>query len=192
MSKKGGALNLVINKTSASIKTSKAFTIVELTIVIVVIAILTAITIVGYNAVYTNAQITGVVSGLTKLNDSMRLWVSMEHNGNWPKDPVGGGGTSIQTLIDTDAGFKKFVDNVPEVRGVQTEDWFYDNEGDTKTNCTNPYNGVNIVIRFVDNAKVAQGVDDAIDDGNLNCGRVRYVDKRIFFTLGNKQKLDQQ
>lgn len=113
----------------------------------------------------------------------MDLWVMREHNNRWPGDPIGGGGTSIVNLIKNDATFGKYVENAPSVQGVQSEDWFYDNDGDSKTNCTNAYGGTNIVIRFVANAAVGQGVDDAMDDGNINCGRIRYVDQRIFYSL---------
>ena len=52
---------------------SKAFTIVELLIVIVVIGILAGITIIGYGAVVGNANDTSVKSDLEKLSDSIKL-----------------------------------------------------------------------------------------------------------------------
>jgi prepilin-type N-terminal cleavage/methylation domain-containing protein len=70
---------------------SKAFTIVELLIVIVVIGILAAITIVGYNAVINNANDKSVQSDISKLADSVKL-LSLDNN-NVPD----GGATSSNT-----------------------------------------------------------------------------------------------
>jgi len=182
-------LSTLVEKLHLHKKAREAFTIIEILIVVTVLAILSLIGVLSYRVVYTNAQATGVETGLKKLDESMKLWASTEHKGTWPVDPVGGGGTSITTMIQNDPGFKRYVDNVPAVQGVQTQDWFYDNEGDTKTDCAAPYAGVNIVIRYVDNAAVAKKVDEALDDGDINCGRVRYVDRRIFWTLSNTQKV---
>lgn len=54
--------------------TSKAFTIVELLIVIVVIGILAAITIVGYSAVINNANDKSVQADLAKIEDAIKLF----------------------------------------------------------------------------------------------------------------------
>jgi len=176
-----------VKKGRARRKEGVAFTVVELVIVVVVIAILATISIVAYRSVVTNAQITGVVAGFKGLEERMDLWAMREHSNSWPVDPIGGGGTSIINMIKNDPTFGKYVESAPSVQGVQTEDWFYDNDGDSKTNCSNAYGGTNIVIRFVTNAAVGQGVDDAMDDGNINCGRIRYVDQRIFYSLSYTQ-----
>jgi prepilin-type N-terminal cleavage/methylation domain-containing protein len=72
-------------------KQSKAFTIVELLIVIVVIAILAAIIIVGYNAVIGNANDKSVQADISKLADSIKL-ISLDNNGI-----PSGGATSSNT-----------------------------------------------------------------------------------------------
>jgi type II secretion system protein G len=54
--------------------TSKAFTIVELLIVIVVIGVLAAITIVGYSAVINNANDKSVQADLAKIEDAIKLF----------------------------------------------------------------------------------------------------------------------
>lgn len=164
-------------------KNNDAFTVVELLIVIVVIAILAVITVISYDRVYTNTQATGVVAGLKSLDERMRLWASREEHGTWPDDPVAGGGTPIEDMINDNEAFARYVEDIPEVQGVATQEWFYDNESDTKTACGNHYGGVNIVIRFVRNADVARQVDEEMDDGNFTCGRIRYVDERIFYSL---------
>ena len=54
--------------------TSKAFTVVELLIVIVVIGILAAITIVGYGAVVNNANDKSVQADLAKIGDAIKVF----------------------------------------------------------------------------------------------------------------------
>lgn len=169
---------------------TKAFTLVELMIAIAVIGILASITIVSYNGVKTRAQIVGVSDGLVKVGQSMKLWAIENKFSTWPIDPITSGGTPLATMIQDDPTLQHNLQEVPKVSGVHTEDWFYDNEGDEKTDCTSTYSGVNIVIRFVTNTAIAQGVDDAIDDGNLSCGVVRYTDQRIFYTLSNTQAIE--
>jgi len=65
-----------VKKATTTIQTrrlSKAFTIVELLIVIVVIAILVGITVVGYGAVTRSAQDSALKADLQKLGDAIKL-----------------------------------------------------------------------------------------------------------------------
>jgi len=55
-------------------KTTSGFTIVELLIVIVVIAILAAITIVAYNGVQERAQSTSIISRVTAYKKGLLMW----------------------------------------------------------------------------------------------------------------------
>jgi len=64
-------------------KVAKAFTIVELLIVIVVIGILAAITIVGYGAVTNNATDVSVKSDLQKIDDAFKQY-SLDNGGTYP------------------------------------------------------------------------------------------------------------
>lgn len=159
------------------------FTIVELLIVIVVIAILAAISIVTYTGIQARAQATAIVSGLNQIDRSMRLWAVDEGFSTWPHHYIASGGMPLSELIEENPSLQAYLQGAPEVQGIHTDEWFYDNDSDTKTNCGNNYNGVNIVIRYVTDTAVAQMVDDYIDDGNLNCGKVRYTDQRIFYSI---------
>lgn len=165
------------------------FTIVELLIVIVVIAILAAISLVSYNGIVASTQSAAVSKGLRQIDDAMQLWAFDSKMTQWPIDPISGGGVPLSQMIEENPGLKMHLESVPSVQGVQTSEWFYDNEGDIKTECASPYNGVNIVIRFVVSEEVAQKVDDTIDDGDITCGQVRYVDQRIFYSISYTQEV---
>lgn len=171
-------------------KYSRAFTIVELIVVIVVIGILAAITIVSYDTIETRAKATALGDGLRKVDKSLQTWVTFSNFTTWPIDPVGDGGIALRDLAASDPILNDVLSDIPEVEDIHTEDWFYDNEGDSKDNCTMPYDGVNIVIRFVKDANVAEQLDKNIDDGDINCGQIRYVDERIFYSLSNDQSID--
>jgi len=158
-------------------------------VVIVVIAILAAITTVAYNGIKSRTQASAVSDGLRQVEKSMRLWAIDSSMTIWPVDPISGGGVPLSDMINDNPGLKKFLQTVPSVQGVQTTEWFYDNEGDTKTQCGNTYGGVNIVIRYVVSQEIAQKVDDNIDDANLSCGQVRYADQRIFYSLSYTQNI---
>lgn len=167
------------------------FTIVELLVVIVVIAILAAISIVAYTGIQNRAQASAISSGLQQIEKSMRLWAIESGFSTWPIDPVAGGGLPLSQMINDNPSLRQYMQSVPAVQGIHTDEWFYDNEGDSKTECGGHYNGVNLVIRFVENAQVAQMVDEAMDDGNITCGKIRYVDQRIFYSLSYTQAINQ-
>jgi len=65
-----------------ALKRQKGFTIVELLIVVVVIAILAAITIVSYNGITNRAQFTSLKSDLATINKAILLYHA--DNGTYP------------------------------------------------------------------------------------------------------------
>ncbi|MBM3210312.1 type II secretion system protein [Candidatus Saccharibacteria bacterium] len=166
------------------------FTIVEVLITIIVIGILAAIVLIGYNGMKSRSQAAAISDGLVKVERSMNAWGLNNELARWPLDPISGGGKPLQEMIDEDPSLRENLSSIPKVSGVHTDDWFYDNEGDIKTECDMHYDGVNIVVRFVRDQSVAQAVDDTLDDGDLLCGKVRYVDERIFYALSYTQQFE--
>lgn len=158
-----------------------AFTIVELVVVIVVIVILVAITTVGYTKIQTQAQATSLADGIVKTEDSMTLWQVRQGNMTWPNnsnfnDPNSDGNnpTLLWMIANTDLG--QYLPKLPDVTGIDTSDWEYDwdNNPQEMDLCTNPNASVNIFVSGV-KKEVVQQIDDMIDDGDINCGRVRYA-----------------
>jgi len=70
-------------------KTTSGFTIVELLIVIVVIAILAAISIVAYNGIQERARFASMRSDIASLNKAIQLYYA--DNGSYPITPAGTG-----------------------------------------------------------------------------------------------------
>lgn len=73
-------------------KTTSGFTIVELLIVIVVVAILAAITVVAYNGIQERARFSSMRSDIATLNKSIQLYYA--DNGTYPVTPTTGTGCS--------------------------------------------------------------------------------------------------
>ncbi|MGH7218026.1 MAG: type II secretion system protein [Candidatus Microsaccharimonas sp.] len=173
------------------------FTIVELLIVIVVIAILAAITIVSYNGISNTARVSTAAQGLRQIEKSMRLWAIDEAMTEWPYDatyPHGGGGTFLSDMIADNPKLAKYIQSVPSVPGIDSDEWFYDNDGDAKPAppaCYGAYDGVNIVIRYTANSDFVEGLDKTLDDGDLNCGKMRYQNNIIFYALDYTRTITQ-
>lgn len=84
---------------------SRGFTIVELLIVIVVIAILAAITIVAYNGIQERARASSVASALNQANKKIAVW-QVDNPGQYPADLAAAGITSTDSV-----SFQYTVDN---------------------------------------------------------------------------------
>ena len=84
----------VVGNTKQAI-TSKAFTIVELLIVIVVIGIMAAIIIVGYGAVINNANDKSVQSDLIKIDNVFKQY-ALDTNGSFPSTLASLSGLGLQ------------------------------------------------------------------------------------------------
>lgn len=164
-------------------KSTSGFTIVELLIVIVVIAILAAIVVVGYSGVQTSAKASSVASQLESSEKAFRLYAIQAGLGTWPADSAAVPGISsnptIKQFIDG-TSLSDYMKQAPYLASPTNLTWFYDNDSDTRTSCTNKYAGTNIIIIGLDQA-VADSVDKKIDDGDEKCGRVRYDTTNNYF-----------
>lgn len=78
----------------------KAFTIVELLIVIVVIGILAAISIVAYNGIQNRARDTAVKDSASQVRSKIETWSSIK--GSYPSSADWGTGEGAK-LVDTNA-----------------------------------------------------------------------------------------
>ena len=176
-------------------KTKSGFTIVELLIVIVVIAILAAISVVAYNGMQDRAKATAIVSGIKTTEKAFRLYGTQQGISTWwidnSSDLAGVGNSPIASIIASKPDFKAYLQQVQPVNGVNANEWFYDNDGDIMpTGCSVAGNGVGLLIYDLGSntssisPTVLQKVDDMMDDGNLSCGKLRtYGNNGLHYVL---------
>jgi len=179
-------------------RSTKGFTIVELLIVIVVVAILAAIVIVAYNGVQTRAKASAITSGLKSAEKAFRLYAIDKNYDSWPADSAMIAGVStnptLQQFIDNTT-FKSYMQRVPDVANTPSLYWFYDYDSDTRPKCGSRYSGTNIIILYM-SQDIATQIDKDIDDGDANCGRVRYdgtttpAQPYFFYSLSYGKELD--
>jgi len=173
--------------------TSKSgFTIVELLIVVVVIAILAAISVVAYTNIQTRAQASAIASELRATEKAFNAYKATTGVSSWwfeSDASLTGGNVNISGIISNNAEFRSFLQKPPTTTGLgTTASWAYDNDGDTYNGCSNSTQGVNIYLSNVTNLSTAQAVDDAMDDGNLSCGKMRvYGGNLLLYSLSNQR-----
>lgn len=159
-------------------KTISGFTVVELIIVIAVIAILAALIYVGYTGEQARARAVTVSNGLKDIEKSLRGYAAENQWTSWPLDTaidpkVPGGGPTIQALVTDLSGFNQYLQTAPSSSDYPTSAWTYHSTSTTMSSCGSNYNGTIIEISGV-KQDVANDVDTSMDDGNNNCGRIRY------------------
>lgn len=165
----------------------RGFTIVELLIAIVVIGILAAIAIVSYSGIQERAKATAIVSGMRETDKAMRLALLEEDRDVWwdDDDYLDSNGEPALTELIANTALGNYMFEPPKVTGEDDSFWMYDNDNPESneywedaydpTICPSARRsgGVNLQIELHDHRKLAQIIDDMIDDGNLECGKFR-------------------
>lgn len=186
-----------MNATKISmLRKAHGFTIVELLIVIVVIGILAAIAISAYNGSQERARAAAVSSGIKKIEKAFHLLAIEQSRTTWWGDAsasLTGTANPLISDIITATNMKSYLQAAPDVSGIPTGFWWYDNDADTydPAECLASISGVNIAFTNIPSS-TALIVDKSIDDGNLNCGAVRYNTAsggRLFYALSNNQQM---
>lgn len=93
----------------------KAFTLVEILIVVVILGILAAIVVPQFTNATQDAQAGNIKAQLDTLNNQLELYRA-RNNGNLPADFVAGGATAWDTLIAE--GYLKAAPRNPSVSGA--------------------------------------------------------------------------
>lgn len=177
---------MTMKQRGATIKRNQknnGFTIVELLIVVVVIAILAAITMVAYNGIQTKAKASVISSGIKTIEKSLLLAAQEDGLTTWWYDTDyrdANDESTLQVLIDGTV-LKKYLKSSPSVVGEDASFWEWDNDGDEVSDEYDPTvcppqpgtqsGGVNIKLQLTQ--QTAQEIDTSLDDGNLQCGIFR-------------------
>ena len=106
---------------------ARGFTIVELLIVIVIIAILAAITLVSYNGITARARASAVVSDMQKMNQAIMMYQAAY--GVYPCDAAtaSGGGVSYMSVGQTIVIPKvkpEFIQRFPAIERTSLENYY--------------------------------------------------------------------
>lgn len=163
----------------------RGFTIVELLIVIVVIAILAAITVVAYTGIQDSARTSALAQGIKQVEKALRLKATADGISTWWHEGAIPGTSSSPRIADivANTNLKDYLQSEPVVSGVPTLEWDYDNDNDTYNGCSSFASGVNILMRNVNDmanvTSIIQALDTELDDGNVNCGKLRYYNSSI-------------
>jgi prepilin-type N-terminal cleavage/methylation domain-containing protein len=171
----------------------RGFTIVETIIVILIISILALITVQTYQGVQRSAKSAVVADALKKIEKSLRINATLDGIDQWWDDEYWtsyDGHPPINVVI-AETGFREYFQQLPELAGLSSDDWTYDNDLDTYNGCTADSDGVNIYIYRYNDRLSAQQIDDRLDDGDLNCGKLRYdSDDRLLWSIDRDRHIN--
>lgn len=174
----------------SNMKQVKGFSIVELIVAIVIIAILFTIAIVSYAWMRKDAEVSAYIATIKQIEKGLHLKFTREGKGTWPLDTdmvfPRGASLSVSNADMLAASkkhdFSKYIGNIPPTVGVgpdlQIQRIVYVNQGwnDDIPSCDLDYGdtfeGVFLVM-FVRSPDILNDIDKQIDDGDINCGRIR-------------------
>lgn len=88
-------------------------------------------------------------------------------------------------IIDAQPEFRKLLQKPPSTVGLNSPDytygWFYDYDGDVfPGGCHAGATGANLILNNAIDINLLVAIDAALDDGNLECGKVQ-GDQYVFF-----------
>ena len=138
------------------------FTMVEIMIVVLTIALLSAIALPGFRKARTQTLLTGVANDIKVFGDAFDLY-ALERGGYPPDYHMGGAYNLPNTAMEEYLDAEKWA----ATTGVGGN---YNWEGPDAY----PYAGISI-FGATASEKVMRQLDDILDDGNLNSGMFRLV-----------------
>lgn len=180
------------------------FTIIELTVAIVVIGILVGITALSYSVVQNKARASALITTARDVERALRQTMNKLNTESWPDDRAFTGNENPWLNVVTESSFTPTTDAATYLRealprGIQTSGmsnlrWTYDNDSEgtdgvrSPSTCDLTWSGVVIGISPV-SKEIAEQADKAYDDGNLTCGRIRHGSTTLLYQLSWNQQL---
>jgi len=156
----------------------RAFTLIELLIVILIVGILATIAIVSYGNMKERAKAAKMAADLKQIETAFHLWATSEGVSSWWQEDVWKAPTDEPTLdwLSKNTSLKEWL---PSALNVDNNLYVYDNDLDTfdtsVNNCANGviYAGVNLNIWDPTLISSAEALDKQIDNGDgPKCGKL--------------------
>lgn len=173
------------------------FTIVELMVVIVVIGVLAGIAYNSFSGSKRRAEVASAHDGTSKMIQGFQSALVAEERATWWHEAhwanagypnVSSENPPIKKLIEN-TDIDSFISSVPNTTNFPGSAWRYDADNTTAyVGCPSvpkDENGVNLIIPGHMDITYIQELDKQMDDGNLDCGKGRLIDKKYFWLLSS-------